>query len=459
MQDRVLEEIVVVEDNSTMRLGITESLQKEGYKVVAFDNGVDALKEFKNNLPAIAIIDLRMEPINGIEILKGIKEQNPKTEVLMISAYGTVEDAVKAMQIGAADFLTKPFSPDELRVRVKKLWEKLQKEKKIESLIEQNRLLNEELQTEFKDIIGSSQAIKNVFSVIEQVAEKDSSVLLLGESGTGKELMARAIHRKSKRAEKPFIRVNCGVLNESLLESELFGHEKGAFTGAVRQKKGRFELADTGTLFLDEIGDISPAMQIKLLRVLQEGEFERVGGEKTMQADVRIISATNKDLQKLVMQGHFREDLFYRLSVIPINLPTLRERKEDIVQLVDHFLNKLALKSGQSPKRISVDGINLLIDYPWPGNIRELENLIERLFVISHNDEIAPDLIASHLTSSLNKPDSFDNLPLEEAVNAFEKKLIIQAMKKSDGIKNRAAKLLGIKTSALYYKLEKFGLL
>ena len=459
MQDRILEEIVVVEDNDTMRLGITESLQKEGYKVVAFDNGVDALKEFKYNLPAIAIIDLRMEPINGIEILEEIKEQNPKTEVLMISAYGTVEDAVKAMQIGAADFLTKPFSPDELRIRIKKLWEKLQKEKKIESLIEQNRLLNEELQTEFKDIIGSSQAIKNVFSVIEQVAEKDSSVLLLGESGTGKELVARAIHRKSKRADKPFIRINCGVLNESLLESELFGHEKGAFTGAVRQKKGRFELADTGTLFLDEIGDISPAMQIKLLRVLQEGEFERVGGEQTIQADVRIISATNKDLQKLVMQGDFREDLFYRLSVIPINLPTLRERKEDIVQLVDHFLNKLSLKSGQSPKKISVDGVNLLIDYPWPGNIRELENLIERLFVISHGDEIAPDLIASHLTSSLNKPDSFNNLPLEEAVNAFEKKLIIQAMKKSDGIKNRAAKLLGIKTSALYYKLEKFGLL
>ena len=453
------DEIIVIEDNDTMRLGIVESLQREGYKVSAFDNGVDALKKFKINPYAAAVIDLRMEPLNGIEILKQIKECNPKTEVLMISAYGTVEDAVKAMHLGAADFLTKPFSPDELRIRIKKIWEKLQKEKRIEDLIEQNRLLNEELLTDYKDIIGSSRAIKNVFSLIEQVAGKDSTVLILGESGTGKELVARAIHRKSKRADKPFIKVNCGILNENLLESELFGHEKGAFTGAVRLKKGRFELADTGTLFLDEIGDISPAMQIKLLRVLQEGDFERVGGEITIHTDVRIISATNKDLQKLVAEGKFREDLFYRLSVIPLNLPSLRERKEDIIQLVDYFLNKLAEKNRQQVKTISKEGMKLLIDYPWPGNIRELENLIERLFVISPEDEIVPDLIARHLASGIASFNGFENLPLEEAVFAFEKNLIVQAMKKSNGIKNRAAKLLGISTSVLYYKLEKFGLL
>jgi len=459
MQNKISEEIIVIEDNDTMRLGITESLQKEGYTVSAFDNGVDALNNFKVHSCAMAVIDLKMEPLNGIEVLKQIKEQNPKTEVLMISAYGTVEDAVKAMQLGAADFLTKPFSPDELRIRVRKLFERRQKEKEIENLIEQNRFLNEEIQTEFKDIIGSSQAIKNVFSLIDQVAGKDSTVLLLGESGTGKELVARAIHRKSKRADKPFIKVNCGVLNENLLESELFGHEKGSFTGAVRQKKGRFELADTGTLFLDEIGDISTAMQIKLLRVLQEGEFERVGGEQTIHTDVRIISATNRHLQKLVMQEKFREDLFYRLSVIPVQLPPLRERKEDIVPLVDYFLNKLSARNRQASKKISDDGLKLLVDYPWPGNIRELENLIERLFVISHGDEIAPELIASHLSSGLNNYNSFANLPLVEAVGAFEKKLIVQAMKKSDGVKNRAAKLLGINTSALYYKLEKYDLL
>jgi two-component system response regulator HydG len=453
------DEIIIIEDNDTMRLGIVESLEREGYKVTAFDNGVDALKKFKINPYAAAVVDLRMEPMNGIEILRQIKEDNPKTEVLMISAYGTVEDAVKAMQLGAADFLTKPFSPDELRIRIKKIWEKLQKERKIEDLIEQNRLLNEELLTDYKDIIGSSKAIKNVFSLIEQVAGKDSTVLILGESGTGKELVARAIHRKSKRADKPFIKVNCGILNENLLESELFGHEKGAFTGAVRQKKGRFELADTGTLFLDEIGDISPAMQIKLLRVLQEGEFERVGGELTVHTDVRIISATNKDLQKLVAEGKFREDLFYRLSVIPVNLPSLRERKEDIVLLVDYFLQRLAEKNRQPIKTISNEGMKLLIDYPWPGNIRELENLIERLFVISSEDGIAPDLIARHLTGGLSSYNGFENLPLEEAVYAFEKNLVVQAMKKSSGIKNRAAKLLGISTSVLYYKLEKFGLL
>ena len=460
MHNKNSEEIIVIEDNDTMRLGITESLQKEGYKVSAFDNGVDALKNFQVHCCAMAVIDLKMEPLNGIEVLKQIREQNPKTEVLMISAYGTVEDAVKAMQLGAGDFLTKPFSPDELRIRVKKLWERHQKEKELEDLIEQNRLLNEEIQTEYKDIIGSSQAIKNVFSLIDKVAGKGSTVLLLGESGTGKELVARAIHRKSNRAEKSFIKVNCGVLNESLLESELFGHEKGAFTGAVKLKKGRFELADTGTLFLDEIGDVSPAMQVKLLRVLQEGEFERVGGEKTIHSDVRIISATNKDLQILVAQEKFREDLFYRLSVIPINLPTLRGRKEDVVLLAEYFLNKLSVKNHPVTKKISSEGMKLLIDYPWPGNIRELENLIERLFVISKEDEISSELIASHLAGGLtNNYNGFENLPLDKAVNAFEKKLIVQAMKKSGGVKNRAAKLLGINTSALYYKLEKYDLL
>ncbi len=453
------EQIIVVEDNETMRLGIVESLRREGYNVIDFDNGVDALKKFELKHLPLAILDLKMEPIDGIAILERIKKINPSTEVLLISAYGTVEDAVKAMKLGAADFLTKPFSPDELRIRVKNIWEKIESNKKIESLIEQNRLLDSELFPGFEEIIGSSEAMKKVFGIIEQVAEKESTVLIQGESGTGKELIARAIHKKSKRSDSPFIKINCGALNENLLESELFGHEKGSFTGAIRQKKGRFELADNGTLFLDEIGDISQAMQVKLLRVLQEGEFERVGGEETICSNVRIVAATNKDLSKIITEGKFREDFFYRISVIPVNLPPLRERKEDIPLLVDHFLKKSGTKNHHSEKVIDKDGMKLLIDYPYPGNIRELENLVERLCVISTGKIIQPELIARHLTGSISANHHYDNLPLEEALYSYEKNMITQAMKKADGVKNRAAKILGIKTSALYYKLEKYGLL
>jgi two-component system, NtrC family, response regulator HydG len=454
-----LDEIIIIEDNDTMRLGIIESLKREGYKATDYNNGPDALDEFKTKSPFLAIVDLKMEPMNGIEVLAKIKELNSSTEVLMISAYGTVDDAVKAMQLGAADFLTKPFSPDELRIRVKNIKQKIQNEKKIEDLIEQNKLLNDELFAGSDKIIGESGSIKAIFSIVNQVAEKDSTVLIQGESGTGKELIAKAIHNKSNRADQPFIKINCGALNDNLLESELFGHEKGAFTGAIKLKKGRFELADGGTLFLDEIGDVSTAMQVKLLRVLQEGEFERVGGETTLKTDARIISATNQDLQKLIYKEKFREDLFYRLSVIPINLPSLRERKDDIPLLVNYFLEKMADKNRQKHKEIDQDGLHLLVEYPWPGNIRELENLIERLVVISKGDKIESSLIARHLTGAGVINNGFENLPLEEALFSFEKNLIVQAMKKADGVKNRAAKILGIKTSVLYYKLEKYGLM
>ena len=451
--------IIVVEDNDTMRLGIEESLRREGYEVFAFDNGPDALESFKQNSSMLAIVDLKMEPMDGNEVLSKIKRLSPVTEVLMISAFGSVETAVNSMQKGASDFLTKPFSPNELRVRVKNLVQKIEREQKIENLIEHNRLLNEELQTGFGEIIGESEVIKEIFTLINQVSTMDSTVLIQGESGTGKELVARAIHNKSNRADKPFIKVNCGALNDNLLESELFGHEKGAFTGAIRQKKGRFELANEGTLFLDEIGDVSAAMQVKLLRVLQENEFERVGGEITIKTDVRIISSTNKDLPKLIAQENFRDDLYYRLSVIPIQLPTLRERKDDIPLLVHHFLRNLAAKMRLSTKTIGDEEMKLLQEYSWPGNIRELENLIERLVVICPNEIIEFDLIARHLTGKSTISNGVENLSLDDAMYAFEKKLIQQAMKKTNGVKNRAAKLLGIKTSALYYKLEKFGMI
>lgn len=453
------EGILVVEDNNTMRLGIEETLRREGYNVVAFDNGISAVNHFKKYPAELAIVDLKMEPMNGIEVLEKIKQVNKQSEVLIISAYGTIEDAVKAMHLGATDFMTKPFSPDELRIRVKKIFEKIQSSKLIENLIEQNKLLETELAKGFEDIIGSSESMQKIFSLIEQVSQKESTVLITGESGTGKELIARAIHKKSNRAGSPFIKVNCGALNDNLLESELFGHEKGAFTGAIKQKKGRFELANTGTLFLDEIGDVSPAMQVKLLRIIQEGEFERVGGEQTIKTDVRIIAATNKNLSKLISEGKFREDLYYRLSVIPILVPPLRERKSDIPALVNYFIDKSAAKNRVEKKEIEHESLQLLQEYSWPGNIRELENLIERLTVISTNRIIDPELINRHLFSNIGIIDSFENLSLDEALFNFEKKLIMQAMKKSDGVKNRAAKMLGIGTSVLYYKLEKFGLL
>ncbi|OGU37624.1 MAG: Fis family transcriptional regulator [Ignavibacteria bacterium RIFOXYB2_FULL_35_12] len=451
--------IIIIEDNSTMRLGIEETLRREGYNTISFDNGLSALNHFKKHPAELAIIDLKMEPMNGIEVLEKIKALNLQAEVLMISAYGTVDDAVKAMHLGAADFMTKPFSPDELRMRVKNIFEKISNSKKIETLVEQNKLLETELFEGFEEIIGKSSSMQKIFLLIDQISQKESTVLINGESGTGKELVARAIHSKSNRSENPFIKINCGALNDNLLESELFGHEKGAFTGAIKQKKGRFELADKGTLFLDEIGDVSGAMQVKLLRVIQEGEFERVGGEQTIKTSVRIIAATNKNLGKLITEGKFREDLYYRLSVILLSIPSLRERKDDIPLLVEHFLKKSAVKNGVEQKVVDQESINLLKEYSWPGNIRELENLVERLTVISEGKVIDSELIARHLFSGIGMANSFENLPLEEALYNFEKSLIVQAMKKSDGVKNRAAKMLGIGTSVLYYKLEKFGLM
>lgn len=452
-------EILVVEDNESMRLGITESMRRDGYIVSDFTNGPDALEYFRNNNTFLAILDLKMTPLDGIQILEKIKEINPETEVLMISAYGSVNDAVKAMHLGAADFLTKPFSQEELKIRINKLSQKIQSRRQIESLMEQNRLLSDELYTGYDEIIGESKAIKEVFSLIDRIAVSDSPVLIHGESGTGKELVARAIHKKSGRNDKPFIKNNCGAFNENLLESELFGHEKGAFTGAIKQKKGRFELADNGTLFLDEIGDVSLAMQVKLLRVLQEGEFERVGGEVTLSTDVRIISATNKDLQKAIGENKFREDLYFRLNVIPINLPSLRERREDIPLLVNHFNKRLACKYNRDPKVINTTGMEILMNYSWPGNIRELENLLERLFFVSPSNSIDANLISKQLFNVAAKNNHYDKMPLDEAVSAFEKQLIIQAMKNAGDVKNQAAKLLGIKTSTLYYKLEKYGLI
>jgi DNA-binding NtrC family response regulator len=451
--------IMIVEDNETMRLGMVESLRREHYTVQEYSNGREALVNLNTIRPQLIITDLKMEPIDGLMLLRQVKSLNSSIEVLMISAYGTIDIAVQAMQEGAVDFLTKPFSPEELRIRVKKIVEKIQEKEKRELLEEENQFLQDSINRSYEEIIGQSAEMKKVFSVIERVATQDSAVLIEGESGTGKELVARAIHRQSRRAGRPFIKVNCGALNENLLESELFGHEKGAFTGAIRQKRGRFELADGGTLFLDEIGDISLSMQVKLLRVLQEQEFERVGGEQTLKVDVRIISASNKNLPELLREGHFREDLYYRLSVIPIQLPPLRERKTDIPLLANFFLQKVMKNKTTAQKTIPAESLQLLSDYSWPGNIRELENLIERLVVISSTEEISPALVAQQLGKAAVPSPTQEEGTLDQALNSFEKNLILQALKQSGGIKNQAAKLLGIRTSTLYYKMEKYGII
>ncbi len=452
-------QIFIVEDNNTMRLGISESLRREGYSVSDFESGPDALALFKKNPAHIVITDLKMEPIDGIELLKSIKSLSPETEVLLISAFGTVDTAVEAMQEGAVDFLTKPFSPDELRIRIKKIVEKINQKETIELLTAEKQLLQDQYDYQYEEIIGNSQVMKKLFSLINRISNQESTILIEGESGTGKELVARAIHKKSNRANKPFIKINCGALNENLLESELFGHEKGAFTAAIRQKRGRFELANNGTLFLDEIGDISQNMQIKLLRAIQEKEFERVGGENTIKVDVRIISATNRNLTQLVSEGKFREDLFYRLSVIPIKLPSLRERKEDIPLLVNYFMNKLLQSKPLLKRYISEEGLNLFKEYSWPGNIRELENVIERLIVISPDQEIKLQLIAQQLGKTSNYLQHHTHANLDEALFKFEKNLIVHALEEAGGVKNQAAKILGIRTSTLYYKMEKYGLL
>ncbi|MHB2153490.1 sigma-54-dependent transcriptional regulator [Calditrichota bacterium GD2] len=449
--------VVVVEDNDTMRLGLSENLKRAGYLAFDFADGSSALDFLKNHEVDLLVTDLRMKPLDGLQVLQESKKLQPHIEALLISAYGTIDEAVQAMKIGAADFLTKPFSGDEFLLRVRNIAQKILQRQQIEQLRAENTYLNQELSGQFGQMVGQSPAMREIFRLIETVANENSPVLIQGESGTGKELIARAIHQQSKRADRPFVRVNCGALNDNLLESELFGHEKGAFTGAIRQRKGRFELADGGTLFLDEIGDVSPALQIKLLRVLQEKEFERVGGERTLQVDVRVIAATNRHLEQRIASGHFREDLYYRLNVIPIKVPPLRQRKEDIPLLVEYFLQQLNQRRG-CIKQLDPAALEILSAYHWPGNIRELQNVMERLHIICPQTTIPAHLAAAQLSNVQINAQDWQHLPLDEALYNFEKKLIIQALKKANGVKQRAAKLLGIGTSALYYKLEKFGL-
>ncbi len=449
--------IVVVEDDSTIREAIEVILSQEGHSVRVFRSAEEVLS-LNDGAPDLLISDYKLPGLNGIELIHQLKEKMLTFESIVITAFGSIDLAVEAIRQGASDFLTKPFSPDELMLRVNHLLQ-------LKQAREQNEYLLEEIRSEFSgyEIIGACAEMKKIYAVLAKVSRSGSTVLIQGESGTGKELMARFVHYNSKRGKGPFIKVNCASLAEGVLESELFGHEKGAFTGSIRQRKGRFELADQGTLFLDEIGDLAPQVQVKLLRVLQEGEIERVGGEHTLRVDVRVIAATNRDLSEMVRKGEFREDLFYRLNVIPVRLPPLRKRKEDIPELVHFFLKRLAAENNRRKISINKDAMQTLIDYPWPGNIRELENVLERSVVLCDTDRITLNELPfiQETSPSLEERKQMLNLRgnLDDRLAELEKQLLVEAMQEAKGVKTRAARALGIKTSTLYYKLEKYGLI
>ena len=455
-------QILIVEDNDTMREGMERVVRKIGYTPVAVPDAESALERLSEHQVALVVTDYKLPGLSGLELLERIKAQAPETEVLVVTAYGSIELAVEAVKKGAVDFITKPFPPEELALKIENALERRQERAELQRVAEENRYLREQVDVQFNygEIVGASRPMQQVYRTIEKVARGDSSVIIYGESGTGKELVARAIHKASPRGDRAFVKVNCGALAEGVLESELFGHEKGAFTGALRRKKGRFELADGGSLFLDEIGDIPLGTQVKLLRVLQEREFERVGGEETLRVDVRIIAATNKNLKEEIAAGRFREDLYYRLHIVPIYLPPLRERKEDLPLLVEHFVQKIRAELKMPNLTIEPEALETLKAYDWPGNIRELENVLERAAVLCDDDRIrAHDIPLYTDVPSTPTPFAGDSLDLNLALERLEKQLIERALAKANGVKSEAARLLNVKPGALYYKLEKYGLL
>src|SRR5215831_5771693 len=455
--------VLIIDDNETMREGLGATVRRMGHEAVLAASGAAGLESFARQGADFVITDLKMEGVGGLAVVKGVRDRDPDCPIMIVTAFGTVETAVEAMRLGAFDFLQKPFSPEAVRLKVERALE-LRREKRARERAEAETAAlraDAALPYRFGEIVGETPVMRAVFQTIEKVAPTDASVYIFGESGTGKELVARAIHARSKRANGPFVKVNCGALTETLLESELFGHERGAFTGAVKRKLGRFELADKGTLFLDEIGDVTPGLQLKLLRVLQEREFERVGGEETIKVDVRVLSATHRDIQAEVAAGRFREDLFYRLHVVPCTVPALRERKDDIPRLTAHFIAKLGPRTNAAVKRIGDAALARLCAYGWPGNVRELENVIEQALVFAEGDAIdvgaLPGSVRGGLPeNSLALPPSEMSLP--DILEDLERQLIQRAYDKSGGVKTETARLLGIKTSALYYKLEKYGI-
>lgn len=452
--------ILIADDHKTTCEGLALALEAKGHSTQTALDGESAIEAAKEHFFDLLIVDIRMPKRNGVEVLEEVKAISPETVVIMMTAHGTIDVAVEAMQKGAADFITKPYKLEQIELKVERA---LQQSR----MSMENQYLREELGIRYglDEIIGESPEMQAVYDRVQTVAPTNSTVLILGESGTGKELIARAIHQHSNRKEQAFIKVNCAALAEGVLESELFGHEQGAFTNAIRQKSGRFELANGGTLFLDEIADIPLSTQVKLLRVLQEREFERVGGTKTIRVDVRLIAATNHDLPSRIREGKFREDLYYRLNVVPITIPPLRERRKDIPLLVAHFLRKYNAETGKKVSEIHPDMMEMLSAYSWPGNVRELENAIERAVVLSRGNVLTTENLSLG-TQSLHHDQedrsisisSLKEAKLTEMIEAFEKELLWDAYLKARRVKAEAAKLLGIKRGTFRYKFDKYKL-
>lgn len=451
--------ILVADDEAKIRKHFSDVLSREGYEVETAENGQVAIKKMDQDFHDILLIDLNMPKVDGMKVLRHLVDQSNDSIGIILTGHATIKNAVEAMKIGAFDYLAKPVKTEEVLMVIQRALE-------FRDLRRENLALKKQLKKKYKfeNFIGDSLQMNKVFRIIEKVADTDSTVLILGESGTGKELVARAIHYHSYRRDKPLIPVNCGAIPEELLESELFGHEKGAFTNAIRTRIGRFELANGGTIFLDEVSEMSPHLQVKLLRVLQEQEFERVGGTKTIKCDVRILAATNKDLEKLVGDNSFREDLYYRLKVIPIEIPHLRERPSDIPLLVHHFLDQMKKAKKKKIKGIAKDVMKALSKYDWPGNVRELENIIERMVILSDSDTLTmedlPEKIAQAHTKGRGINDLIidDGFSFSEAVNEYERELIINALEQADWVKNRAAKLLNMNRTTLVEKIKKQGI-
>jgi two-component system response regulator HydG len=471
-------DILIVDDNETLREGASAILKKMGHKVSMCSSGEDGITAFGAAPADMVVTDLKMEGKDGLDVLAAALETDPDAVVMIMTGYGSVKTAVEAMKQGAFDFIEKPFAPDVLRAKVTAGLRLRDERRRIERATALSEARDEDSSRRFEDtddqgvrkvkgIIGTSDNMQAVFKTIEKVARTDTTVYIHGESGTGKELVARAIHDLSERREQPFVGVNCAAIPTTLLESELFGHEKGAFTGAVKRKLGRFELADGGTLFLDEIGDVPLEVQAKLLRSIQERKIERVGGESTIEVDVRIVSATHRDITEMVKEGSFREDLLYRLHIVPIELPPLRERPSDVGVLARHFLDKLAPRTNPAVSEIDGGALAALKAYRWPGNVRELENVIEQALVFAETQAITADDLPAMLgtlrpsdaapADQLMPPDD-DPRTLDEILEGLEKALILRAFEAAGGVKTETARRLGIKTSALYYKLSKYNI-
>jgi two-component system NtrC family response regulator len=452
-----METVLIIDDEKNYLVVLEALLGPEGYEILTASSAEDAIYMIQGSDLDLIITDMKMPGMSGMQLLEASKEIKPDLPVIMMTAYGTIEMAVEAMKKRAYDYITKPFQNEELKLTVKKALENYR-------LIKENRRLSQALSDRYRygNIIGKSKPMQGIYEMISKVSQSKASVLITGPSGTGKELIAKAIHYDSPRKDRPFISVNCGALTETLLESELFGHEKGAFTGALSMKKGRFELADGGTLFLDEVTDMPPPLQVKLLRVLQEMEFERVGGTKTIKVDVRVLSASNRNIKEVVAEGNFREDLFYRLNVINIEVPSLRERPEDIKLLVDHFIEKYRQDEGKERIELSPEAWKILYSYSWPGNVRELENVIERAVVLKADRVIGKEDLPTEITEKREEVEVERfiplNAPLQKTLEQIEEKLIRRALDQCDNVQSHAAELLGITKSLIQHKMKKYNI-